>query len=50
MDLNYLRRRHQVSLLMADNAACERARSAHRELAELYASRVAAASAGRLPE
>ena len=43
MDLNYLYKRHQVSLFMADNAASEPARQVHRELARGYASRIAAA-------
>ena len=43
MDLNYLYQRHQVSLFMADNAASEGARRAHRELARGYASRIAVA-------
>ena len=41
MDLNYLYRRHQVSLFMADNAASEQARDVHRELAGRYASQIA---------
>ena len=41
MDLNYLYRRHQVSLFMADNAACERSRAVHDELAAVYARRIA---------
>jgi hypothetical protein len=40
MDLNYPYHRHQVSLFMADNAACQ-ARRMHRELAYGYASRIA---------
>jgi len=43
MDLNYLYQRHQVSLFMADCAVSEGARRAHRELADGYASRIAAA-------
>lgn len=45
MDLNYLCRRHQVSLFMADNAASEQARQVHRELAGRYAARIADAKA-----
>lgn len=41
MGLNYLYHRHGVSLLMADNAACERSRGAHRELASAYACEIA---------
>ena len=43
MDLNYLSQRHQVSLFMADCAVSEGARRAHRELADGYGSRIAAA-------
>jgi len=43
MDLNYLYHRHQVSLFMAENAGCDRARRAHGELAVGYAARIAAA-------
>jgi hypothetical protein len=41
MDLNYLYLRHQVALHRADNAACERSREAHAELAGLYAEQIA---------
>lgn len=41
MDLNYLYHRHGVSLLMAERAACEQARSAHRDFAHVYAERIA---------
>jgi hypothetical protein len=43
MDLNYLYHRHQISLFMADNAASEPARHAHRKFADGYASRIVAA-------
>ncbi|HET9811974.1 MAG TPA: hypothetical protein VFP53_09840 [Sphingomicrobium sp.] len=43
MDLNYLYHRHQVSLLLSENAACEQSRDAHVGLAEAYASRIAEA-------
>jgi len=43
VDLNYLYQRHQVSLFMADNAASQKARRVHRELADGYASRIAEA-------
>ena len=43
MDLNYLFQRHQVSLFMADSAASDSARRVHRELAEGYALKIAAA-------
>lgn len=42
MDLNYLHHRRQASLVMAANAACEEARRIHRELADAYASGIAA--------
>jgi hypothetical protein len=47
MDLNYLYHRHQISLFMAFNAACGKARSAHRGLAEGYAARIALDKASR---
>lgn len=43
MDINYLYRREQVSLFMAEHAVTEQARSVHREFAERYAWRIAAA-------
>jgi hypothetical protein len=43
VDLNYLYKRHQISLFMSDCASSEEARRAHRELAEGYASRIVAA-------
>lgn len=43
MDLNYLFHRRGVSLIMAENAACDRSQSAHLALAEAYAERIAAA-------
>lgn len=46
MDLNYLYRRHQISLFMADHARCEEARLAHRGLADGYAGMIAAAKTG----
>jgi hypothetical protein len=46
MDLNYIYYRHQVSLFMADNAACERSRRAHREMADGYAALIATAKRG----
>lgn len=42
MDLNYLYHRQQVSHFMATNAASHVARRVHRELADGYASRIAA--------
>ena len=43
MDLNYLYKRHQISLALAERATCEEARHAHRELARGYASQIVAA-------
>jgi hypothetical protein len=43
VDLNYLYKRHQISLAMAERAGCEGARCAHRELVKSYASQIAAA-------
>jgi hypothetical protein len=48
MDLNYLYQRHQVSLFMSDNAACEQSRIAHAALAAAYAERIAEAKRPRL--
>ena len=50
MDLNYLFHRHQVSLFMAENAACERSRAAHDALAKAYAAEIASARFERRPE
>jgi len=50
MDLNYLLHRHQVSLYMAENAASEQARLAHRQLAKAYAAEIASARFERRPE
>ncbi len=46
MDLNYLYHRHGVSLMMADRAACDPSRDAHRTLAKSYARRIADAVRG----
>ena len=43
MDLNYLYQRHGISLMLAQNAACEAARNAHLSLAQGYARRIAEA-------
>ena len=40
MDLNYLLHRHQISLVRAGNASCNRARRAHDDLAMGYAARI----------
>lgn len=40
MDLNYLYHRHQVSLYMSENAACEEARAAHLGLVAAYATKI----------
>lgn len=50
MDLNYLLRRHQISLFMAENAHSEKAREAHRELAKGYAAEIASVRFERRPE
>jgi hypothetical protein len=49
VDLNYLYHRHQVSLFMAEHAACDGARRAHRELADGYAARIAGARCPQPP-
>jgi hypothetical protein len=41
MDLNYLYRRHQISLFMAENGSTDQVRRTHGEFAELYAARIA---------
>ena len=43
MDLNYLYRRHQVSLMMAESASSSCAHLAHLEMAKAYATRIAEA-------
>lgn len=40
MDLNYLYHRHQVSLHMAENAACDESRRAHLSLVAAYAAKI----------
>ncbi len=50
MDLNYLYFRQQVSRFNADNAACENSRHVHKELADAYGSRIAAARNGTIVE
>lgn len=40
MDLDYFRRRQQVSDLMSHNAACDCSRIVHRQMANAYASLV----------
>ncbi|MDV3258511.1 MAG: hypothetical protein LOX97_12215 [Sphingomonas sp.] len=45
MDLNYLYQRYSVSLLMAETAACDSSRHAHRKLADGYAAQIAQAKA-----
>ena len=47
MDFNYLYHRHQVSLFMADSAACEQTRDTHRRLANGYGRRIALALSKR---
>jgi hypothetical protein len=41
MDLNYLYKRHQISLFRSRNAASAEARRAHSGLTEGYAARIA---------
>jgi len=43
VDLNYLYKRHQISLVLAERATCEEARRAHGELARGYASQIISA-------
>jgi len=43
VDLNYLYKRHQISLVLAERATCEEARRAHGKLARGYASQIVAA-------
>jgi hypothetical protein len=47
VDLNYLYKRHQISLFMADNADSEQARRTHCALAKGYAARIADAKCPR---
>lgn len=48
MDLNYLLKRHQISLFMAEHAVSEAARQAHRGLADAYAASIAGARVAAL--
>jgi hypothetical protein len=41
LDLNYLYHRHQVSLFLSENAACEQSRAAHLGLVVAYAAKIA---------
>ena len=41
MDLNYLYHRQQVSLVLAERAACAPSRAAHQGLARLYGGAIA---------
>ena len=50
MDLNYLYHRRGKSLLMAAEAACEKSRKAHLDLARGYVARIAEARAARIEE
>ena len=47
MDLNYLYKRHQVSVFMAENGSCDQVRRIHGEFAERYAARIAEARQSR---
>jgi hypothetical protein len=49
MDLNYLYHRYQVSLFMAENAACDESRRAHRAFADGYAAHIAGTERPRTP-
>jgi hypothetical protein len=40
MDLNYLYKRHQIALFMAENGSCARVRQVHGDFADLYAARI----------
>jgi hypothetical protein len=40
MDIDYIRRRHALSLTLATTAASREARYAHRSLARAYADRI----------
>ena len=42
MDLNYLYKRRQISLMRADSAACRASEKAHRGLAHLYDAEIVA--------
>jgi hypothetical protein len=46
-DLNYLYKRHQISLYMSEHAACDSSRGAHLGLSHAYAALIASARAGR---
>lgn len=48
MDLNYLYKRHQVSLFMAANGSSEAVRRIHLEFGERYAGLIAAARLSHL--
>lgn len=43
MDLNYLYQRHQISLFMSTNAACESSRRTHLKFTDAYAALIATA-------
>ena len=45
--LNYLYKRHQISLHRSEHAACSRSRAAHRELMDAYAALIVVARQGR---
>lgn len=48
MDLNYLYKRHQISLHLSDHAACARSRSAHRDFTRAYAALIGAERGARM--
>jgi hypothetical protein len=49
MDLNYLYKRHQVSLFMAEHGSSDQVRRVHGEFADLYAARIAEVRQARTP-
>lgn len=49
MDIDYIRRRHALSLTLATNAASREARYAHRSLARAYADRIETMGRSQVP-
>jgi hypothetical protein len=50
VDLNYLYHRRGKSLMMAAQAACEKSRTAHLDLARGYVARIAELRASRMAQ
>jgi hypothetical protein len=48
VDLNYLYKRHQIALFMADNGSSNEVRRIHREFGKRYAARIAEAKLSHL--